>query len=282
MNDSNQISQQDNKTERSGSAGGPNVVPESNQDGRPRNGAENPRQIWFEVGAAYLICVVLLFLSSLIASFGGFWAANAGTLPAAFCLLFPVHYAQRRGLLPSTFGLTTANLWKSLLVVLIAAAIVFPPYVVGFHLWVTNISGGSFKGFGAPFGGPGGPGASGASGGPVGLQSIWWLLNLIFVQVLAVALPEEVFYRGWIQTRLALVFRRRINVFGTPFGLHIVVASALFALSHLVLVPAPFRLAVFFPGLLFGLLREKTGSVVAPVILHAASNILLTLISQWY
>ncbi len=234
---------------------------------------ESPRQIWFEVGVVYLICIVLLFLSSLIARFGGFWAANAGTLPAAFCLLFPVIYAQRRGLLPSAFGLTAANLWKSLLVVLIAAAIVFPPYVVGFHLWVTNISGGSFKGFGAGVGSAGGPGAS---------LSIWWLLNLVFVQVLAVALPEEIFYRGWLQTRLALVFRRRITLFGTPFGLHIVVASALFALSHLVLVPAPFRLAVFFPGLLFGLLREKTGSVVAPVILHAASNILLNVIQQYY
>lgn len=233
-------------------------------------GTEGRCQVLFEIGVVFLICVVLLFLSSIVAGFGGFWAENAGTLPAAFCLLFPVIYAQRRDMLPAEFGLTSANLWKSILVVLITAAIVFPVYVVGFVLWSLHISDHEFKGFAAGF--------AGRTSG----QTVWWLANLLFVQVFAVALPEEVFYRGWMQTRLAVVFRRRINILGAPFGLHIVVASALFALSHLVLVPAPFRLAVFFPGLLFGYLRERTGSVVAPAILHAFSNILLTLIQQYF
>ena len=110
----------------------------------------------------------------------------------------------------------------------------------------------------------------------------WWLPQLLLIQIVGVALPEEVFYRGYLQGRLAPLFRRRIRIFGVPLGAHIVVASALFALSHLILIPAPFRLAVFFPGLLFGYLRERTGSVVAPVLLHGASNVLLEVLVRFH
>jgi membrane protease YdiL (CAAX protease family) len=37
----------------------------------------------------------------------------------------------------------------------------------------------------------------------------------------------------------------------------------------------PWRLATFFPGLLFGWLRARTGGVVAPAVAHALSNLLL-------
>ncbi|HOI10193.1 MAG TPA: CPBP family glutamic-type intramembrane protease, partial [Myxococcota bacterium] len=43
---------------------------------------------------------------------------------------------------------------------------------------------------------------------------------------------------------------------------------------------APFRLAVFVPGLLFGWLRERTRSIVAPALLHAASNVLLAALNE--
>jgi hypothetical protein len=106
-------------------------------------------------------------------------------------------------------------------------------------------------------------------------KSPLWLFELLLIHLLAVALPEEVFYRGYIQARLAGLFSRRIRFLGVDLGWHVAVTSALFALSHLVAIPAPFRLAVFFPGLLFGWLRLRTGSLVAPVLLHAASNVLL-------
>jgi len=109
----------------------------------------------------------------------------------------------------------------------------------------------------------------------------WWLLELLLVHLLVVALPEETFYRGYVQARLAPLFRRRIRVLGADLGAPVVVASALFALSHLVAIPAPFRLAVFFPGLLFGWLRERTGSLVAPVVLHALSNVLLAVLVRF-
>jgi uncharacterized protein len=37
----------------------------------------------------------------------------------------------------------------------------------------------------------------------------------------------------------------------------------------------PWRLGTFFPGLLFGWLRERTGNVAGSVVLHALSNLFL-------
>lgn len=215
-----------------------------------------------EVAIWWCVCLILLLASNFIAGFGGIWADNAGVLPAGFCLLFPVILGWRQGVAPAVWGLESRPFWKPFLTAFVVGLVVFPLYALGYEAWARVVGGRPFSGFDnmAP--------------------SAWWLTNLIFVQVVAVALPEEVFYRGWMQSRLSLVFTGRVRIFGTPIGWNVVITAALFALSHMVLIPSPFRLAVFFPGLLFGWLRERTGSVVAPVLFHAASNILLALLQQ--
>jgi uncharacterized protein len=92
-------------------------------------------------------------------------------------------------------------------------------------------------------------------------------------QLLVVALPEEVFFRGSLQGRLDEVSPRRFRLLGAEIGPGLFLAAALFALAHYLLIPWPARLLVFFPGLLFGLLRARSGSVFGPVIAHALSNI---------
>ena len=57
-----------------------------------------------------------------------------------------------------------------------------------------------------------------------------------------------------------------------PLGA-LVVSSALFALGHLAVVPNPQRLAVFFPALVFGWMRGRTGSILAGATFHALCNI---------
>jgi membrane protease YdiL (CAAX protease family) len=97
----------------------------------------------------------------------------------------------------------------------------------------------------------------------------------LLLQVLVVALPEELFYRGWMQTAWArLVPGRGVTVLGARLGHGFLATQALFAVGHLV-SGQPWRLATFFPGLLFGWLRARTGSVVAPVVAHALSNLLI-------
>jgi membrane protease YdiL (CAAX protease family) len=92
-------------------------------------------------------------------------------------------------------------------------------------------------------------------------------------QLLAVALPEEIFYRGWMQTAWGRSGPSR-RILGAEIGPGFLVTQALFAAGHLVTLQ-PWRLATFFPGLLFGWLRARTGNVVAPAVAHALSNLLL-------
>ena len=113
-------------------------------------------------------------------------------------------------------------------------------------------------------------------------RAYWWLVLWFATQLLLVAIPEEVFYRGFIQTRLEHGFAAR----GTEtvilgFTPAIVVTSLLFGIGHVVVpVGGAFiasRMAVFFPSLLFGWLRRRTGSVLAPAIYHAFSNAMVLL-----
>ena len=114
-------------------------------------------------------------------------------------------------------------------------------------------------------------------------RSFFWLLNLILVQLLLVALPEEVFYRGYLQTRFDAIFARKWRVFGVEIRpLSVFLTSALFGIGHFLVIPNPQRLAVFFPSLLFGWLRAAGGSVVPAVIYHAACNLLVELASTFY
>jgi membrane protease YdiL (CAAX protease family) len=64
------------------------------------------------------------------------------------------------------------------------------------------------------------------------------------------------------------------TILGAEIGPGFLATQALFAAGHLVTLQ-PWRLATFFPGLLFGWLRARTGGVVAPAVAHALSNLLL-------
>jgi membrane protease YdiL (CAAX protease family) len=85
----------------------------------------------------------------------------------------------------------------------------------------------------------------------------------------AVALAEEFFYRGYLTLR----FEERMRP--VPAAL---LAAALFALGHL-LTPAPWRLAVFFPALLFAFLRRRTGTVIGAAICHFLCNVWLLILN---
>lgn len=93
-----------------------------------------------------------------------------------------------------------------------------------------------------------------------------------------VGFGEEILYRGYIQSRLNEAFGRPYTVFGVKIGWGMVIASLLFGLSHVGLVTwilgpsRPLTWAwgfwTFFGGFVYGLVREKSGSIVAPAILH--------------
>lgn len=118
---------------------------------------------------------------------------------------------------------------------------------------------------------------------------IWWrvdsfhpaplgpLLSDAPGQLLVIALPEEAFYRGYLQTALGKALREEtrgaVSILGTRIGPSIVLTSAIFALGHLLTELNPARLAVFFPSLVFGLLRARTRGIGSSVLFHALCNL---------
>jgi membrane protease YdiL (CAAX protease family) len=92
--------------------------------------------------------------------------------------------------------------------------------------------------------------------------------------VLLIALPEEVFFRGYLQTQLDKASPRRWRVMGAGFGVGLPLAALLFGACH-ILNGGPGRLITAFPGIWYGWLRARTDSIRVPTIYHAASNLLM-------
>ena len=114
-------------------------------------------------------------------------------------------------------------------------------------------------------------------------RSYWWIINLILVQLLMVALPEELFYRGYLQSRLDQIFHGDTKILGVDVNVKsVLLTSALFAIGHIITVPSPARLAVFFPSLLFGWMRRATGGIAAPILFHAACNLFVQFAVHFY
>jgi membrane protease YdiL (CAAX protease family) len=97
--------------------------------------------------------------------------------------------------------------------------------------------------------------------------------NEVLGQLLVIALPEEAFYRGYLQTRLDDAWPPSWRVLGARLGPGWIVAALIFALGHVVTVHAAARLAVFFPALVFGWLRSRTGGIGASVGFHMLCNV---------
>lgn len=114
-------------------------------------------------------------------------------------------------------------------------------------------------------------------------RGLWWLFNFILGQLLLVALPEEVFYRGYVQTRLEQKYPRNRRFMGVQVSWKaLIYTSGIFAIGHILTIPHPARLAVFFPSLLFGWMRSATGSVLSAVLFHATCNLFAHIAFKFY
>jgi membrane protease YdiL (CAAX protease family) len=106
--------------------------------------------------------------------------------------------------------------------------------------------------------------------------------NEVLGQLFVIALPEEAFYRGYLQTRLDDAWPASVRLLGARVGVGWLVASAIFALGHVATVHVPTRLAVFFPALLFGWLRARTGGIGASVTFHMLCNVYSQALGRGY
>ena len=142
---------------------------------------------------------------------------------------------------------------------LLAALITFPPFTFLFWIWSKFIH----------------------FGGIMKMTPLAWVSIVIF-QFFYVALPEELFYRGYILGKLNKVLPPVLPVLKVRVGFGVPVTAVLFAFGHFLINLSPTRLGVFFPALIFGWMREKTGGILASAIYHALCNVLVLVLEQLF
>ena len=100
------------------------------------------------------------------------------------------------------------------------------------------------------------------------------LATRLIAVLIFVAFLEEFFFRGYIQSRLNDCFGKPFRFGNTEFGAGLLLAAVVFGLFHPLTVAdeTPWAWAFWTTagGMIFGFVREKTGAVVAPAILHGA------------
>jgi hypothetical protein len=176
-------------------------------------------------------------------------------------------------------GLRLHPLALNLKVLGVACLLTFPAFVVGFFVFYGHACGPAGAWL-APFFGRLCHHWHGLRGGGLHLPDRFAISALN--QLVVVAIPEEIFFRGYLLVRLERVWRPTRRLFGAPVGKALVVSSALFALGHLAVIPNPQRLAVFFPALVFGWMRGRTGSIAAGATFHALCNVVADVLHTSY
>jgi len=120
--------------------------------------------------------------------------------------------------------------------------------------------------------------------GWVAFDSSHDVLDTLLFQLIMAGFGEEILYRGYYQSRLNQGFGQPWNVLGLRFGWGLILASLVFGVDHMLNPFDPFRghfgldpwwgLGVLPGALMFALLRERTGSILAPAIVHGVEDVL--------
>ncbi|HWO20169.1 MAG TPA: CPBP family intramembrane glutamic endopeptidase [Kofleriaceae bacterium] len=207
-------------------------------------------------------------------------------LVAVVFIYVPVALAWRRREDLDDYGFHWEPVRRGLVMAAVAIAAVFPVFVLGYFAFYETACGSTLleslvpRGMCARYGGLDAlhvPELSWISpispSSPAGANVV--SAEFAAVQLVVVALPEELFFRGMLLGLLEQRFPPARRVLGGGIGLALVLSSLAFALIHLPKDGDPRALATFFPGLLFGWMRSATGSILAPTLTHAASNILV-------
>jgi membrane protease YdiL (CAAX protease family) len=193
-------------------------------------------------------------------------------LVAVLFLYAPVFYAWRRTEDLVDYGFHAAPIKKGLITAAVAIAVIFPIFALGYFAFYEVACNSDLLSHLVPhnmctrYGGLGGLHTPAMTGK---------LAEFCAVQLIVVALPEELFFRGFLLGLLEKRFPPKRRILGGGVGLALVISAAMFALIHLPKDGDPRALATFFPGLLFGWMRSSTGSIMASTLTHAGSNILI-------
>ncbi|MFH1874438.1 MAG: type II CAAX endopeptidase family protein [Pseudomonadota bacterium] len=217
------------------------------------------KKLIYELAIVTIAVLVLARLLLLLNNIS--WAYNYVPALVAIVLLYgPILVLWKRGR-PIDFIERDKNaVRRSVLAFIIAALIVFPVFFVVAHFWQILVFKKNFLGW-ATF------------------SNIW---QLVLYQLIIVALPEEFFFRGYFESTIDRVFLERRKFLGVELGWGWLITAVVFAFAHSVITYQWWHFSIFFPALLFGYLRLRTGNILAPILFHATSNIFMNWFSRMY
>ncbi len=218
------------------------------------------------------IAFALVVVLGLVARSWSLLFANLAALVAIVFIYVPVVYSRKRGEDLVDYGFHFAPIRRGVLYFLGGTIVILPLFTAGFIFFYDLVCSAS-----AP--------TAITSLAPPGFCKVWrgWgganaplidfdLAKFFFTQIIVVALPEELFFRGFVHKLLEQKWKPKRRFLGGGLGVALIVSSALFAVVHMMVLVDPRRLAVFFPGLVFGWMRSATGSIFAGVMFHALCN----------
>jgi uncharacterized protein len=200
-----------------------------------------------------------------------FIKANLHALVAAVFLILPQVMLRRRGDIEK-YGFTTRPRALGLKIAAIGVLVILPLFVACFYAysraicaWAPSLSAGSCYRLVHPI--PRLPDS---------------FLMLTAAQLIVVGLPEELFFRGYVQGRLEEALPPTRTVWGAKLGWAWIISAVLFGIGHYLVTFEPQMLTRMFPGLVFGWMFARTRSILAGTIFHAACNLLMDVLNTTF
>ncbi len=208
------------------------------------------RQTLKKAAWVWFIVIAILHLSERFAALWPAGAAYWSLLSAGVLMYTPVLLGLRHKQKLVYLDWCWRDSGKNLKVLGLVCLVVFPPFLLANHFYQNYFFHKTFSGImlaGAPL--------------------------YFFNHLILVALPEEIFFRGYLEGELTKVFVPKAKLWGAPFGWGVILSALIFAFSHSLIQFQWWHFSIFFPALLFSWLRQKTGSVWVAVLFHAVCNV---------
>lgn len=120
-----------------------------------------------------------------------------------------------------------------------------------------------------------------------GQQVILKAIVAFLFYALFVGFGEEILFRGYMQSHLNEVFGKPYQFYGVAFGWGVIITAVFFGFMHIGIfrlilgvnpqVTLAWGFWTIFGGLVFGYVREKSGGILAPALLHGLPQAIATM-----
>lgn len=217
------------------------------------------RRILTEVGLVYL-GTLLAIKAVVLAQRQAGWPADVLIAVPLLFIYVPIVVLRRQGQDPADSGMVVDELWPAVKLNLKLYATIFPPFILLNHLYQGLVFHRS----------------------PSWVLPHDFLVDVLLYHLLYVALAEEFFYRGYMQTRLQAIFPPTHTILGVKVGKALLLTAALFTAGHSIVEFRWWHFSIFVPALAFGWIRARSETVIPGTIFHASCNILMVVLDTVY